>query len=230
MRILIMGDSTMQQNYADTYPQVGWPQALPLFLDKHVEIHNFARNGCSTKSFRDLGHFDRLKKCAKPGDYCFIQFGHNDAKEDNPLRYAEAHTDYYKNLHQYIDELEELGVTPILLTSIYRRFFEADGTISDICHGDYPDVMKKVAKERNLILIDACSVTKQYLNELGDEPSKRLFMQFGPGIYKNYPNGLYDNTHLRFDGAYEISRLIIEEFKKINHPIIKHLQTEVVDE
>ena len=43
MRILIMGDSTMQQNFASTYPQVGWPQALPLFLNNKVEILNFAR-------------------------------------------------------------------------------------------------------------------------------------------------------------------------------------------
>ena len=49
-------------------------------------------------------------------------------------------------------------------------------------------------------------------------------------LYSNYPNGLCDNTHLRFDGAYQISKLIIEEFKKINHPIINYLQTEVNNE
>ena len=230
MRILIMGDSTMQQNYASTYPQVGWVQALPLFLNKHVEILNFARNGCSTKSFRDLGHFDKLLKSALKGDYCFIQFGHNDQKQEDPNRYAEANSDYKDNLNKFIDELLECGVTPIIMSSIYRRHFLSNGQISDICHGDYPLAAKEVAQSRGLVFIDACAITKEYLNMLGDEKSKKLFMYFDAGIYDNFPNGLSDNTHLRFDGAYQISKLIIEEFKKIDHPLIKYLQTEVVNE
>lgn len=32
MKIILMGDSTMQTNDASTYPQVGWGQMLSLFL------------------------------------------------------------------------------------------------------------------------------------------------------------------------------------------------------
>lgn len=230
MRILIMGDSTMQQNFASTYPQVGWPQALPLFLNNKVEILNFARNGCSTKSFRDLGHFDKLIKEAKVGDYCFIQFGHNDQKQEDPLRYTEPFTTYSANLNQYIDELLEVGVTPILLSPIYRRFFEKDGSVSDICHGDYPLAMKQVANERSLVFIDMTKLTKELLSLLGDESSKKMYMYFDKGEYNNYPEGKNDNTHLRFHGAYLISQLFINELIKINHPLASYIKLEVKDE
>lgn len=230
MRILIMGDSTMQQNYASTYPQVGWPQALPLFLNSKVEILNFARNGCSTKSFRDLGYFDKLLNAAKQGDYCFIEFGHNDQKSEDPLRYTEAFTTYSENLNRYIDELLEVGVTPIIFSPIYRRFFEADGSVSEICHKDYPIAAEEVAKSRCLVYIDLTKLTKKLLGLLGDEASKKMYMYFEKDEYNNYPDGKHDNTHLRFHGAYLISQIVIEELKKINHPLATYIKTEVKDE
>ena len=230
MRILIMGDSTMQQNYASTYPQVGWPQALPLFLNSKVEILNFARNGCSTKSFRDLGYFDKLLSVAKQGDYCFIEFGHNDQKSEDPLRYTEPFTTYSANLHQYIDELLEVGVTPIIFSPIYRRFFESNGCVSDICHGDYPAASEEVAKNRGLVYIDLTKLTKDLLSLLGDETSKKMYMYFEKDEYSNYPDGKHDNTHLRFDGAYLISKIVINELEKINHPLASYIKLEVKDE
>ena len=230
MRILIMGDSTMQQNFASTYPQVGWPQALPLFLNEKVEILNFARNGCSTKSFRDLGYFDKLINCSKPGDYCFIQFGHNDEKKDDPLRYTDPFTTYYSNLNQFVDELLEVGVTPILLSPIYRRFFEKDGSVSDICHGEYPAAIKQVALDRGLVFIDLTTLTKQLLSILGDEESKKMYMYFKENEYQNYPNGKTDNTHLRFEGAFRISQLVIRELSEMNHPIASYIKLEVTNE
>ena len=230
MRILIMGDSTMQQNYASTYPQVGWPQALPLFLNDKVQIINFARNGCSTKSFRDLGHFDRLLKEAKQGDYCFIEFGHNDQKSDDPLRFTEPFTTYSNNLNQYIDELLEVGVTPIIFSPIYRRFFENDGSVSSVCHGEYPDAAEQVAKSRGLVYIDLTKLTKELLSLLGDEASKKMYMFFEKDEYQNYPNGKHDNTHLRFHGAYLISQIVIRELSQMNHPLASYIKLEVKDE
>lgn len=213
-----MGDSTMQHNTAKTYPQVGWPDALHLFLKRNIKICNFAKNGCSTKSFIDLGYFEEANQAIEKGDFCFIQFGHNDAKADNPLRYT-SFDDYYNNLVKYIEMIKNKEAIPILLTPIYRRYFDDKGQIIDHCHLEYPMQMKKVANDYQVTLIDTCQLTKDLLIKLGDEASKRLFMNFPKGLYDNYPEGLKDNTHLRFDGAYEICKIIVEELLKINHPI-----------
>jgi lysophospholipase L1-like esterase len=222
-----MGDSTMQHNYASTYPQVGWPQALPLFFNDEVEILNFARNGCSTKSFQDLGLFDDVMNKARKGDYCFIQFGHNDAKIDNPLRYTDSETTYKENLQFFIDKLESVRAVPVLFTSIYRRNFDSASSLLPNCHGKYPEAMKVVARMNNVLLLDMCTATYQLLQRLGNEASKRLFMHFEKGIYDNYPEGMRDNTHLRFDGAFAISKIFIDELIRINHPLCSFIKLEV---
>ena len=44
-RLLFLGDSLMQENGPDTYPQTGWPQALKEFLrDPDTPILDFAKN------------------------------------------------------------------------------------------------------------------------------------------------------------------------------------------
>lgn len=217
MKLVFLGDSTMQNNDANTYPQVGWVQALPLFILDDIKIVNFAKNGCSTKSFIDLGLFRKALLTIDSGDYCFIQFGHNDAKEDNPLRYTEPNTTYKENLRFFIRQIKELGATPILLTSIYRRKFDENGNIKPNVHLGYPQAMIEVGEETDTFVIDMCSLTKDYLQSLGDEASKRLFMNFPAGQYENHPLGLTDDSHLRFDGAYVIAKIFIKEILKRNH-------------
>ena len=47
-----VGDSTVQHNRIDTWPQCGMGQVLELYLRPGIPVHNHARNGRSTKSFR----------------------------------------------------------------------------------------------------------------------------------------------------------------------------------
>ena len=217
MKLIFMGDSTMQTNDANTYPQVGWVQALPLFILDDIKIVNFARNGCSTKSFIDLGLFEKALAAIEVIDYCFIQFGHNDAKVDNPLRYTDPNTTYKENLRFFIQAIRKKGATPILLTSIYRRQFDESGVIKANTHLGYPQAMIDVGEETNTFLIDMCSLTKEHFQNLGDEGSKRLFMNFKEEIYGAYPLGLHDDSHLRFDGAYEVSKIFIKAILAHNH-------------
>ena len=53
---------------------------LACFFDDEVEIDNHAVNGRSSKSFIDEGRWQKVIDNVKPGDYVFIQFGHNDEK------------------------------------------------------------------------------------------------------------------------------------------------------
>ena len=222
MRIILFGDSTMQYNDASTYPQMGWGQMLPLFFNKEVKILNFAKNGCSTKSFIDLGIYDLAIKEVKKGDYVVIQFGHNDQKPDKIERYTTVFGTYQENLRKMAKDVIAKGATPIFCTSIYRRFFD-NGIIRDNVHGDYPLSMIQVAKDLKIECIDMTSITKDLYAKLGDNESKRFFMIFDKGIYPHYPNGMYDNTHLRADGAYMMANIFIDELKKIHHPLVKYM-------
>lgn len=49
--LFLFGDSTCQTNLLDTYPQHGWGQVIPEYLNEDVRVINLARNGRSTKSF-----------------------------------------------------------------------------------------------------------------------------------------------------------------------------------
>ena len=44
----------------------------------------------------------------------------------------------------------------------------------------------------------------------GEEESKDYFMNFGPGLYENYPEGNEDDTHLRPEGAEWVASLIFD--------------------
>ena len=95
-RIITLGDSTMQFNNFSKFPQTGWPQALDRFVK--VPIKNFARNGRSTKSFIDQGLFQEALDEIKENDLVLIEFGHNDLKIADPLRYTEPYGSYQENL------------------------------------------------------------------------------------------------------------------------------------
>ncbi|MCB0311731.1 MAG: rhamnogalacturonan acetylesterase, partial [Calditrichaeota bacterium] len=56
-------------------------QMLPVFFAESVTIKNHARNGRSSKSFIEEGLWKAVLDSLQPGDYVFIQFGHNDQKD-----------------------------------------------------------------------------------------------------------------------------------------------------
>ncbi|MCB0639218.1 MAG: hypothetical protein KDC54_21475, partial [Lewinella sp.] len=91
--IHLIGDSTMAEKRDDRRPETGWGEMLGNYFQEGIRIADHALNGRSTKSFRDEGHWQKVLDELRPGDYLFIQFGHNDAKEDtarfsSPADYA----------------------------------------------------------------------------------------------------------------------------------------------
>lgn len=219
-KIYLIGDSTCQNNTRKTYPQHGWGQVFSAFIDEKHKIINLAKNGRSSKSFLEEGLFKPCEENISNGDYLFIQFGHNDEKEDE-ARHTDPFTTYQEYLLYYINVARKNNATPILLSSIYRRHFDENGNVKDNCHLDYPKAMEELAKQENVIYIDMCNLTKQLLIDLGDKKSKELFMNFKPNTYKNYPEGKIDNTHLRLKGAKEVCKILVDEISKKKE--IKHI-------
>lgn len=222
--IFLAGDSTMANKPLEDNPERGWGQIFPKFFNSHVKIENHAKNGRSTKSFIDEGRWDSIMVKVKKGDYVFIQFGHNDAKKEDPKRYAEANTTYRDNLIRFIDDCIKREATPILLTPIVRRKFDEKGQLIDT-HGDYPTVMKEVASLKNVLIIDMNEKSKTLVSEYGPETSKQLYLHIEPGVYKSLPNGKKDDTHFSELGATKMAELVIEGLKEKNADLIKYLIT-----
>src|SRR5574344_136978 len=216
MRFLALGDSLLQENGPDTYPQKGWIQMLPLFLTAPSQnaILDFAKNGRSTKSFQDEGLFAQALEAALPGDVAFISFGHNDEKKEAPLRYTAPFGAYQKNLALMAKTLQEHGVSPIFVTSMSRLHYDEKGTLLRT-HGDYPKAMKEVAQSLGLPCLDLEELSYQDLAKRDFEANKRNYMVLPPNAYPNYPEGLDDCSHLSETGAKYVIRLLLPEMKKI---------------
>lgn len=219
-----IGDSTMANKpNPDKNPERGWVQVLGQYFNENVEIKNYAVNGRSTKSFRDRGHWKPVLEALKPGDYVFIQFGHNDGKDTDPERYTNPQTAYRYNLIRYIEEARAKGAVPILFSSIARRKFNKEGVLLD-AHGNYTLVARMVAGEMKVPFFDMQYLTENLETAYGVEGSKKLHLHYQPGEIPYYPEGKDDNTHLSELGANEISKLFVVELKRQNHPLAKYLK------
>lgn len=211
--IYIAGDSTAEAKPLHEKPMSGWGEYLNDFFDSTMTVSNHAMGGRSTKSFLDEKRLDVILGKLKEGDYLLIQFGHNDQKIEDPLRYTEAFGEYQENLKLFISKTREKKAIPILLSSISRRLFE-NGKIDRASLGDYPKAMEEVSANANVIYIDANTLSADYLDELGIEKSKDLFLHLKPNEFNNYPEGLEDNTHFSEYGGRVFAKMIANELLK----------------
>ncbi|WP_277464717.1 pectinesterase family protein [Parabacteroides sp. PF5-6] len=214
-RVYTIGDSTMADKPTDGgNPERGWGQMLPGFLSEGIKVENHAVNGRSTKSFIDEGRWDAVIHKVQPGDYVFIQFGHNDQKED-VARHTDPGTTFDANLQRFVTETRARGGHPVLLTSIVRRHFDVDGKLIDT-HGDYLTATRRVATINDVPLIDLNALTHRWVEDLGDIPSRKYFMWVAPATVPALPEGKEDDTHLNIAGARRVAamvaRVLEEEF------------------
>lgn len=217
INVYLIGDSTMSNKRPQDFPETGWGQVFGENFSSTIDIHNHAVNGRSTKSFRDQGLWKTVHDQLQPGDYVFIQFGHNDSKTTDSLRYAPAMTDYKTNLIRYIAEIRAKKAIPLLLTPVSRRKFHEGKAIET--HGDYPKAVKEVAAAYAVDVIDMDSKSRATINAQGEELSKLMFMHHGPGIFPKFPKGIEDNTHFSPFGARTIAALVCEGLLEISHPL-----------
>ena len=219
--VFTIGDSTMANKKAEVAPETGWCQFFSAFVDQTVEIKNRAMNGRSTKSFIAEGRWKAVLDSLQSGDYVFIQFGHNDQKIKDSTRYTEPFTSYRKNLERFVLETRGKGATPILFTSIVRRKFE-NGFLTDT-HGNYPAVVRQVATEMNVPMIDLQLLTAGAVTALGDEASKSIYL-WTPSTDK-FPEGRKDDTHLRVDGANLVAKLAAQQLILLDNSLAKRIKT-----
>jgi lysophospholipase L1-like esterase len=223
--IYLAGDSTMAQKLPEKRPETGWGEALQKhFNEASVRVENHAQNGRSTRTFiaekRWQAIIDKLKK----GDYVFIQFGHNDESKEKLDRYTPPE-DYRRNLLKFISEVKEKKAIPILLTPVMRRRFDDKGNFYDT-RGEYPDIVRAVAAENKVLLIDMHRDSERLIKQYGVDASRKLFLQLAPGENANYPKGIEDNTHFSPLGAGLMAGLVVDAIRKQKFGLAKELNPE----
>ena len=218
--VFTIGDSTMANKKAEVFPETGWCQVLPSFFDQNVEVKNRAINGRSTKSFIAEGRWKTILDSLKTDDYVFIQFGHNDAKIQDSTRYAEPFTTYRKNLERFVRESREKGAIPILFTPIVRRKFE-NGFLTDT-HGNYPVVVRVVAAEMHVPMIDMQLLTAGAVTALGDEASKKIYLWTPPT--QKFTKERKDDTHLNVEGANLFAKLAVQQLIMLDNSLSKRVK------
>ena len=223
IRVFLIGDSTMADKPLIDNPEHGWGQMLPIFFSKNVVFLNHAKNGRSTRSFLNEGRWEAVRTMLRPGDYVFIQFGHNDSKKEDTSRFADPHTDYKNNLLRFVREAREKNAIPVLLTPVNRRNYDKNGKFVDK-HGDYPGVVREIAANEHVPLLDLHKKSKTLFEKLGPEESKKLFLtSVKQNVYRALPNGKDDNTHFTRVGAVQIAQLAVECISEIKLPLAKEI-------
>ena len=231
--VYMIGDSTMANKSLDAGNQErGWGHVLGGYFTEDVRVENHAVNGRSSKSFIDEGRWDAVVNKIRPGDYVFIQFGHNDEKAD-PKRHTDPGTTFDENLRKFVRETRAKGGIPVLFNSIVRRNFGANpqavaaddvrseqsddivegDTLVDT-HGKYLDSPRNVAREMGVTFIDLNKATKDLVESMGVEGSKELFMWIPKGVSPACPKGRQDNTHLNVYGARKVAKLAVQAIEK----------------
>ncbi|CAL9544189.1 Rhamnogalacturonan acetylesterase RhgT [Nocardiopsis dassonvillei] len=212
-RLFVTGDSTASTYAAREAPRAGWGQALGLFLGGGATVDNRALSGASSKSFADLGLLDGVLADIRPGDHLLVSFGHNDSKSDDPARHTEPWSTYQEQLTVYINGARGRGARPVLVTSVERRRFTADGVPRE-SHGDYPAAMRALAEREGVPLVDLTALSLELWGRLGPEGTKGHFLWLEPGEHPDHPDGLQDNTHFQAHGAIEAARLVAADLKR----------------
>ncbi|RYX81070.1 rhamnogalacturonan acetylesterase [bacterium] len=219
--IFLAGDSTVCDQ--DAEPWAGWGQMLPSFFQPGIAIANHAQSGRALKSFQWEGRLGAILKEMKAGDYLFVQFTHNDQKQG--AAHVEPFTTFNDELGVYIKAARDKGATPILVTSMHRRFFDADGHIENTL-GDYPESMRQKAKDAGVALLDLNAQSRVLYEAWGPEKSKSAFVWFPAHTFPKQEQPLKDNTHFTNYGAYELARCVVAEILKSDVDFKRYLRPE----
>ena len=199
--IFFAGDSTVSDPRCG--PGGNWPTQLPQFFQPTLAFTNAAEGGETSKSFITGYRFDKVLGQLRPGDFFFLQFGHNDSKPQWPQTYTEPGTTFDAYLRVFIAETRRRGATPILVTPMERR---ANGDTV----GRWARAMQAVAATEDVLLIDQWS------------RSKRLWTALGPAVGTAFS----DPTHLSDYGGYLLAHLMAGAIAETVPALVAHLRAD----
>lgn len=251
--VYLLGDSTVKSYIFEEGIMSGWGQVFGDFFDREkIKIINYSMGGRSLTSMYQEGRFNEVLMNAKPGDYLLLQSGHNDESTGDSMgptaRFGRGNTAIgYENWlrKEYLPAIKSRGIHLVLITPMTRINKLATGEEmefsgfknSEIPGIDFPEIMKRVANEFKISLIDLYEESMKYLKEIGREAAFAMFLSVEPGetpgktnsgSYANgNPSGAIDGTHYKEALSKQWARIIVTLIHKLELPIKEALKTEV---
>ena len=206
--VYLAGNSTVVNQ--DDEPWAAWGQMIPRFFKPGVAIANHAESGLTLGSFLGSKRLQKILSIIKPGDYLFVEFGHNDQKEKGPN--DGAWKSYTERMKLFIGEAKKKGAIPVVVTSTARRNFDSTGHNANSL-GDYPAAARKAALDEGVAMIDLNEMSTKFYEALGAEASKKALVHYPANTFPGQDKLLADNTHFNPYGAYELAKCIVEGIK-----------------
>lgn len=240
--IFFLGDSTVKSYVFEEAPMNSWGQVLgSLFNTDKVNVINYSNGGRALKFMYVEGRFNDLLLNGKPGDFVFLQSGHNDEREGKDIGTADGETArfgrgateemFYKFLTNiFVPAIRSRGMIPVLITPVTRMNIcdnEEKIIKNSFTKRKFPEIIKKVGEELQITVVDLNTRSVEYMNEIGIDGTKAIVMSIEPGETPgktnsgSYANGNPDNkidgTHYKEALAKQYSRMIIEELIKLKN-------------
>lgn len=194
--VYILGDSTVCDQPAE--PWNSWGQMLPVFFKPTIAIANHAESGETLADSIAGRRFTKVFSLMKPGDYLFMQFGHNDMKSKRPDALEQYQADY----RSVIAETRAKGGIPVLVTSMERKAGVKGPTLKG-----YPDAVREIAQTEHCPLID--------LNKM----SLVLYHALGTNLAKAFVDGTHHDSY----GSYELAQCVVEGIREDHLPLAKYI-------
>lgn len=220
MTVHLIGDSTIAEKDPSERPETGWGTPFSDSFDGSVTVENHARNGRSTRTFLEEGRWRPVERRLAGNHYVFVQFGHNDEVPSKDQYTPEA--EFTANLGKFVDETRDSGAEAVLLTPVARRRFDGNGEPEDT-HREYANLVREVARARDVPLIDVDERSRALLRDLGPEESKSLYNHLPRGEHPNYPEGVADDTHFSEHGARRVAELVLGGIEALNLELAAHI-------
>ncbi|KAF1965079.1 SGNH hydrolase [Bimuria novae-zelandiae CBS 107.79] len=175
----------------------GWGSGFLATLRSPAYGVNKGHNGATTVSFVDGGDWaqvlDLVKNAtAKYDVYVSIQFGHNDQKPAKNITMPQ----FKANLQNLAQDVQDLGATPLLLTSLARRNF--NGTLLKQDLADVVPATREAAAAAHVTLIDLNAASRAYVQAIGSANADKYNLVEG------------DRTHLNAHGSEVFGRIVAD--------------------
>lgn len=236
-----IGDSTMATYDESSTDKRGWCQMFQQFFDENaVTVNNRGKSGASSKTFyRDAGYWNTVVAGIEKGDYVFIQFAHNDEKNDGldgdslqaiaeangetisaaNYRGTTASGTFKQYIRAFIDETKAKGGIPVIVTPVCRKYFNTAET--DILRNGQHDLGNSFNVPESNDYYDYAQSLRDVAAEYSDvqvidltKLTRELYLQYG----KTYCTDNFfcsgDNTHFQAAGATMVAKLCAEAMKQ----------------
>ena len=226
------GDSTVKNTDKDKNGMWGLgSQAYTVFDKKKITCYNAAQAGRSTRTYLNEGRWDKVYNSLEPGDFVFIQFGHNDIggidkeKERGVIPGATDTCHVYKSakdgtyelvysfgwyLKKFIDDVREKGATPILVSLTPRNEW-SNGKI-ERRNDSYGKWYRDVVSQTGVEFVDLHNIMADYLDKKCGSKAKA----------DKYYN--HDHTHSSLMGAKTNANNIAKGLKAIHSKLTGYLK------